>query len=155
MVMVSSPRPMRNVVGEIRPVALRGGCPRRKEKALFRYSPPGQQLICLCPCTDNMKIWARRLRKFLELFPQQIHNSIGRNYDVKCRAAEQGRICRQGSNGAFCNGWIRNAAEIHNIGELGIEVRVRGDPLVVAKQFSVRDPAVKCRVHNFTLGVDF
>jgi hypothetical protein len=38
--MVSSPRRMRNLVGEIRPVALRGGCSRRKEKALFRYSPP-------------------------------------------------------------------------------------------------------------------
>ncbi len=155
MVLVFFSRRMRNVVVKSVRWRCAARCPRRKEKALFTYSPPGQQLICLCPCPDNIKIWARRLCKFLELFPQQIHNSIGRNYDVKCRTAEQGRICRQGSNGGFCNGWVRNAAEIHNIGELGIEVRIRGDPLAVAKQFSVRDPAVKRRVHNFTLGVDF
>src|ERR1700719_4479811 len=105
MVMVSSPRRMQNVVGESVRWRCAADAPGAKKKPYLGIVAPGQQLICLCPCTDNTKIWARRLRKFLELFPQQIHNSIGRDYDVNCRAAEWGWICRQGSNGAFCNGW--------------------------------------------------
>jgi len=102
-----------------------------------------------------MKIWARRLRKFLELFPQQIHNSIGRNYDVKCRVAEQGRIAAKAAMALSVMAGSVTPLKSTISENWGLKSGSEAIRLWWLSKFSVRDPAVKCRVHNFTLGVDF
>ena len=71
-----------------------------------------------------------------------------------CRAAEQAGIRRLYGYRVFRDGRIRHVTEVHNVGELGVEVRIRSNPRAMPEQFSVSDLAVKRRMHNSALRID-